>query len=206
MEISKRPYSQKEIRNLKAQKFSYWDYIEHFFTLLLLCSIFFIIPIYIYNEYIQEIPSHIEKSILSIGAILIIIYSTRNIYKDEYKFNKDIEFEIDRGTATVYAIKTEAVVIREAYEDFGLSYYIQLPNNKVLYLDHLYLGDFEIFTFPLSEFEIVRGGLYQQIINIHPIGTYIEPLKTLAAFSAEEFQNYPFQDGDILDITIDEIV
>ena len=96
----------------------------------------------------------------------------------------------------------------EEYEDEGLHYFIELSDERVLYLEGQYLLDYTAIdddpdvnqprTFPCTEFEILRHRGEGYVLDIVCSGSVLEPEMTTAAFTKQELRRGIPQDGQII--------
>jgi hypothetical protein len=159
--------------------------VSIFFVAFVIC----LLPLLAIDKYLVDVPSNIEL-LAFIPMTIISAFATYKIYKFEsveFKFAKEA---LDKGTVTVYKIRTSRVFKRKDPEDFGPHYYIDLGSDgeyKTLFIWGQYLMDFKRKTFPCTEFELVKTkrGL---VIDLIPGGEYLKPEKTLKAYSMKDYR------------------
>jgi len=166
----------------------------------------FLAPLLLIDKYWFDVPSNVQ----SISLIPIVAIAAYLAYRlDKMGFDsKYITSDIEAGVVTVYNVKTNRVVKRKDPEDFGPSYYIDLGQNneyKTLFLFGQYLDDFGKRKFPSTEFQLIKGK-GGQVIDLVPSGEFLKPVKTLKAYSKQDFKagKVP-DDGQLLTVSIDEI-
>jgi len=166
----------------------------------------FLVPLLLIDKFWLDIPSSVELISL-IPILTIAAYMTYRLDKKGFD-SKYIKEDIEAGIVTVYNIKTERIVKRKDLEDFGPSYYIDLGSNneyKTLFLFGQYLDDFKKKKFPSTEFQLIKGK-GGQVIDLVPSGEYLKPVKTLKAYSKQDFKDGKVpDDGQLLTVSIDEI-
>ncbi len=166
----------------------------------------FLAPLLLIDKYWFDVPSKVELISL-IPILTIAAYLTYRLDKKGFD-SKYIKADIEAGMVTVYNIKTDRVIKRRDPEDFGPSYYIDLGQNneyKTLFLFGQYLDDFEKKKFPSTEFQLIKGK-GGQVIDLIPSGEYLKPVKTLKAYSKQDFKDGKVpDDGQLLTVSIDEI-
>lgn len=206
---TERPYNPEEIRLLKNRKYSLWQHFENFGMKWIGIIFILLIPLLVYDKFIQKVSSKKQLWILIVViiiSILLVYYWMKN--NGEISWNKKVENEIENGKAQVLKIKTEKVIKRKESYDLGSGFYIKISENETLYLQGQHLDQLQYSRkFPNTEFEISKTSLtFNEYLNIQTFGKYLKPEKKLKAFSKEEFEKDKVHfDGVILNIPIDEI-
>ena len=166
----------------------------------------FLAPLLFIDKYWFDVSSNVEFISL-IPILTIAAYLTYRLDKKRFD-SKYIKADIEAGMVTVYNVKTDRVIKRRDPEDFGPSYYIDLGQNieyKTLFLFGQYLDDLKKKKFPSTEFQLVKGK-GGQVIDLIPSGEYLKPVKTLTAYSKQDFKDGKVpDDGQLLTVSIDEI-
>ena len=96
----------------------------------------------------------------------------------------------------------------EEFEDEGPHYYIELADNRVLYLNGQYLYEYEAITddpefnqvrrFPCTEFTVLRHKDAGYVLQVECSGTVIEPELTAPSFTRADFRQGIPDDGDVI--------
>ncbi|MDC3388849.1 hypothetical protein OAX11_05005 [Flavobacteriaceae bacterium] len=209
MKIIERPYNLEEIKLLKNRKNSLWEHFENFGKKWILLTLILLAPLLLYDKFVSKVSSDtqlltsIPLLIISIG--IVIYWMKKN---GEIDWNKKVNNEIKNGKAHVLKIKTEKVYKRKETFDLGSGFYLKISENETLFLQGQYFDELQYSRkFPNTEFEIVRTELiFNELIDIRPLGKYLKPEKKLEAFTKEQFDNNEVHyDGDLLKIPIEQI-
>ncbi|MGH7517069.1 MAG: hypothetical protein ACREOC_06320 [Gemmatimonadales bacterium] len=84
---------------------------------------------------------------------------------------------------------TDAIGIQES-EDEGMAFYLQLTDDRVLYLGGQYLDALaDTQRFPATEFEISRVAASDRFLALTPRGRYLPPSSEREPFTAEEYEH-----------------
>jgi len=207
IQITQRPINDSEKKILLGQIPSRGERIEKATMAFIFILFVFLGPLLLIDRYWIDVSPRVE--LISLFPILTI--TTLLTYRLDKKMfdSKYIKADIEVGTVTVYNVTTDKVVKRKDPEDFGPSYYFDLGQGsefKTLFLFGQYLMDFKRKTFPSTEFQVIKANS-GQVIDVIPTGGYLKPVKTLKAYSKEDFKKGKVpDDGQLLSISIDEIV
>jgi hypothetical protein len=207
--IYTRPFSDEEIKIIEGPPPSRASRIERIVTPSAVVSMMLFAVVWM-TKYRLKFSDETETILLiavAITSILLVIF-VRAKFIDPARKKKLLEKIA--GQADVMHIVTNRAIERKDPEDFGVAFYFDvLVNNerKTLYLWGQYL-DMLVFDqlFPNTEFEIVHSRLNKKIIDLKVMGKHFLPEKVLPPFSKEVWETGKFPgDGQLLDITIDEV-
>ena len=202
MEKSERPYSEDEIKVLRSKKFSFWEQIENFILKFIWVAFLCLVPLILYDKFIDKVSSETQLLILIpllIFSIGIVFYWMKK--EGRIGWNNKVEDEIKNGKAQVYK--------RKETFDLGSGFYIKISENETLYLQGQHFDDLQYDRkFPNTDFTIVSSKIdFIGLIDIKLFGKYLKPEKKLKAFTEEQFRNEDVDyDGDLLNKSIEEIV
>ena len=210
MERSERPYNEDEIKILRSKKFSFWEQIENFILKFIWVAFLCLVPLILYDKFIDKVSSETQLLILIpllIFSIGIVFYWMKK--EGRIGWNSKVEDEIKNGKAQVLKIQTEKVYKRKETFDLGSGFYIKISENETLYLQGQHFDDLQYSRkFPHTDFTIVSSKInIIGLIDIKLFGKYLKPEKKLKAFTEEQFKNEDVDyDGDLLNKSIEEIV
>lgn len=209
MKKTERTYNPEEIKLLQSRKYSLWKHLENFGKKYIVVILALLIPLLIYEKFIQKVSSETQLIILiPVLIISILLVTYWMIKKGEIDWNTKVENEIKYGKVEVLKIKTDKVFKRRETYDLGSGYYIKISENETLYLQGQYFDELQYSRkFPNTEFEISRTSLtFNELLNIEFFGDFLKPEKKLRAFTKEDYKNNKVHyDGELLNIPIDEI-
>ena len=201
-----RELSLKELKLIKQPKISmiWWLFENFILSLVFIIGILLILGNYIhgYLKWNKDAELYMVISIVIIAFIINLKFHFSTL--KDFPFPPKIPIEDIKAEITI--IQSRKAVEREDPEDFGPGFYFEIKDGvklKSIFLCGQYLYS---ATIPNTHIEVTRRSDTKEILDIKTKGTYFSPEKVLPPFSDEEWnsENY-HEDGDILNLTLDEI-
>jgi hypothetical protein len=205
-----RPFSSEETKKIDGPPTSRFDRIERIVTPSAVVSIILSAVVFM-AKYELKFSDETETILLIavvITSILLVLFVRTKFINPARK--KRILAKI-AGDAEVMHVITTRAIERKDPEDFGVAFYLDVlvdNQRKTLFLWGQHLDEL-VFeqVFPNTEFEIVTSRLNKRMIDFKIKGKYFRPEKVLPPFSKEVWESGKFPvDGELLDITIDEVI
>lgn len=205
--INERELTKNERKKLKEDRISeIIGDVENFtFSFFLVLGVFFLVS-HVLSKFFPFLKNY-ENYYTVFNLVISIIITSIFFRHVKREIRDNSQKSLNRIRAEILHVKTSKAIKRQDPEDLGIAFYIEVEDQRTLFLWGQYLDLLEYDKkFPNTEFKIIRRNDTKALIDIITLGEYFEPENELPPFSDEEWENntYP-EDGEILNFSINEI-